>query len=193
MPSAFGVPTRSVNRYVAPPAMTLLATLTASKSASLVYTGFDSLLYKIYFLLFRGLVPNDGANSLIMTGSTDGGANYDTLWYNSLTRNTGDGLGSFAGGTNPSAPTQTMNIIGGVSTISGFPVSANGTGYLSFGLPGTDDTAWYCDMLGFAGDRPLMQITKSYYRNTTPVNTLKWIFDTGTIKRGSILIFGVGG
>ena len=171
--------------------MTLLATLTASKSASLVYTGFNSSLYKIYFLLFRGLVPNDGSNTLSMYGSTDGGASYGTLWYNNFTRNVGDGTLSGGGGATPAAPTQNLVITDGVTTNS-YPVSANGTGYLSFGLLGTDDTAWSSNLQGYGNDKPTLRDTKAYYRSLAPVNTLKWFFDTGTIKRGSILIFGIG-
>ena len=85
MPSAFGKPVTTANRFgvvtaTVAQSMTLVTTLTASSSASLSYTSFASASYKSYRLMFSRIIPASNDVDLRVQASVDGGANYGALW-----------------------------------------------------------------------------------------------------------------
>lgn len=76
MPSAFGVPTASTNRYQAPPTRILLATLTAKSSATLTFTGLDPLVYQTYRFVGQGLSSATAPVTCTVACSSDKGATF---------------------------------------------------------------------------------------------------------------------
>ena len=193
MPSAFGKPVTTANRFGAVAAAqvwTLVTTLTASSSASLSYTSFASASYKSYKLIFSRILPATNDTNWNVNASVDGGANYGALW----TGNTLHNDNSAAWG-NAITTALTNNPIVIQSSNQGSSALSGIYGELIFNYSPTAGTASaITGMLGSrnnASSRIAPQITHAVYDNATEVNALKFLFSSGNIASGTIRIYGI--
>ena len=190
MPSAFGLPIKAIDRYVAPPVMTLLTTLTASGSSSLQYTGFSSASYKKYRMIFAGLLPVDNGVNWEVRASTNSGSTYGALWEGVI----------ISPGNVALVPTNTQQG-GGVTR---FPVALACTNNTSTGwVYGEADWAYNpvsgnrSALIGLCGTRrydyayPGPNISHAIFDTATEVNTLNFSFSTGNIVSGTVKIYGI--
>ena len=190
MPSAFGKPVTTANRFgvvATPSAMTLVTTLTASASASLSYTSFSSASYKTYMLVFNGWRAAT-ASGLEAYYSINAGATYPTSSVDYLTIYpnstpafaTVGGLGVTAHGL--------MQNLGDVAKTSG-----GGVLYFTYGVVASARSQ-LSGLLGgytspFVGSVPNM--TSGTFDSTSEVNAIKFQMSSGNITNGTIKIYGI--
>ena len=198
MPSAFGLPVRSSNRYEAPAAMQLLMTATATQTSSLTLTGFSSASYKSYQLVLSGWkAATSGGVDVYCFFSSDGGKTYPSTLTHTVMQ--------YTSGTTPTA----------VMTLG------NNFAYVFQGL--TDDAR--CTMGGvliftYGPDRysdTVLQKAKSQLNGTlggvrtaysqsvsvmcaqqendaslnSEVNAMKFAMSSGNIATGTIRLYGI--
>lgn len=187
MPSAFGVPTRSVNRYAAPPAAILVSTLTANISATLSFTKFDSTNFHGYQCIMQDINSASGGVDLCLEGSVDGGATYGALWNGSAGRFY---PGVWDAWTSPSS-SQFIRV--GIQVTNSTPVGLNGAFMLHFPQALSRRSVIYGSSSGFSTHSYLM-FYGGYYDNALPINALRWSFTAGgggNITNGTIAIYGL--
>lgn len=192
MPSSFAVPRTTLTKYDALPLRTYLTTLTASTSASLIYTGLSSANYTSYDFVFSGLLPVGSVDvGLRVYGSTDGGITYSSLWYRTNHyQNT-----SFAWTVSNAALAGFVTIAEVVEQVRINGVGMNG--HLELSYPPLANypsmfTSYICAP-SRTSNRPTLNMTGAMFFNstTTELNTLKFQFDAGNIQSGSIRIYGI--
>lgn len=184
--SAFGLPVRSADRYEAPPAMTLLATLTASSSASLIYTGISWPSFKCYQIILSDVSPATTPGAVLsVQGSIDSGSNYASLWDGHIL-------------TNESTWVRTAFASSQTCTVQNATDNANASGVLFLQLGETvsssTKTALYGRTTGWSGGgsaAPTTMLTTGFFSSTAPINTIRFTYSTGNIKSGSIRIYGI--
>ena len=189
MPSAFGKPVTTANRFGAvatPSAWTLVTTLTASNSASLTVTGLASTSYKNYALLFSGWLPATSSDVEVRF-STDNGATYPTTstdWY--LFYQSGPTTVS-GGGATGAANGYVFDDLNNASKTSG-----GGTLYFTYGVVGSARsqlfgmTAYYN-----SSSRQAPLIISASFDSSTEVNAMKFQMTTGNITNGTIKVYGI--
>ena len=190
MPSAFGKPVTTANRFgtvATPGSLTLVTTLTASASSSLSYTSFSSASYKSYRLVFNRIIPSTGGTNFNVQGSVDAGANYGALWYGGTIRANNSSLWALevanAAQNFPASYNSNTGSVGGIY----------GEIMFNYGpIAGTNPA-----ITGLLGDRNASSnaiapnIMHAVYDNVIEVNALKFLFGTGTISSGTIKIYGL--
>ena len=189
MPSAFGKPVTTANRFgvVATPSVwTLVTTLTASNSSSLTVTGLASTSYKNYALVFSGLLPA-GASSFYVYYSTDNGAtfptgatSYDYIWaFNAAgtVLHAFNDLGSFG------------YLLSTVS--SDTRTSAGGVAYFTYGVVASARAQLTGTLTSYNGTRQEVVISASNYNSATEVNALRFLMTGGNITNGTIKVYGI--
>lgn len=198
MPSAFGKPVTTANRFGAvatSSAWTLVTTLTAETSASLSYTSFDiSGTYHSYMFYFSGFVQATDLARLNMQASIDGGANYGTLLWQSSIDN--QGTGTTSGGIQApfGTPLQTVGLQQGAIDKTNFPSQVFGTMIMQYGVTGSDYTSLRAEFESQAqhpAQGQTNRISSMMYKSTTRVNALKFLSSSGNITRGTIKIYGI--
>ena len=188
MPSTFGVPVTTANRYgvvAAAQSMTLVSTLTASNSTSLIYTGLSSASYAQYVFEFLGIVPS-GGGQLNMQLSTDGGATYGTYFCYDSWGNNGSTTWVNRGSAAYNAFTATVGM-GYSNTNNGGQIS----GSMKLNYPANSSLypilQWMCSG-GATNDRNYFQTGGAIY-NASGVNAIKFLGSTMTT--GIIKIYGI--
>ena len=152
----------------------LLATSTASNSATLSFTGFDSSAYSSY--LFKvDIKPVSAYVTLRARVSTDGGSNYltsNTYYTDGATRNYME-LSGGGGGT------AAQNLRSGDVTLIGAGNTNNYTLLTSLVCKGGDD------YLGFTYTK-----RNSLFSATTVVNAIQFYMSSGNFSSGTIHFYG---
>lgn len=168
--------------------MTLVTTLTATASATLSYTKFDSTNFHSYQCLMQDIVPaGAGGVDLCLEGSVDSGATYGALWYGSVGRfypSTWDAW------TSPSA-SQFIRV--GIQVTNTNVVGLNGAFRLHFPQALSQRSAIFGSSTGFSANNYLV-FYGGYYNNALPINALRWSFTAaggGNITSGTIAIYGL--
>ena len=189
MPSAFGTPVTTANRFGAAPAaqsFTLVTTLTASASATLSYTSFSAASYPSYLLILSDIMNTTDLQVLRVQASVNGGSSYPASWNFVLVANSGTSLnvGTAAGG---SAYMELSR-----SAYNGYGVGISGFLYLNFG----QTSGRFSHLAGQTGDirtgdNPGVQLCKGVFTESSPINALKFLFASGNITSGNIKIYGI--
>lgn len=186
MPSAFGLPIKAIDRYVAPPVMTLLTTLKASTSASLSFTGFSSKSYKHYQLIINSLIPSVDA-SVQVYGSIDSGVSYASNWQRSQQFLTD----AAAWSTSQGLSTAQLTVSQKVEAANYDSMQCSGVLNLFY----SSTSGIRPLLLGYVGsmqpEYTQTTLSTGVFNNATELNTLKFQFDTGNILNGTIRIYGV--
>ena len=189
MPSAFGKPVTTANRFgvvATPSAWTLVTTLTASNSSSLTVTGLASTSYKNYALVFSGLRPA-GSSAFYVYYSTDNGVtfptgvtSYDFIW-------------SFGGGSVVYHDFNDLQNFGYLlSTVSSDArTSAGGVAYFTYGVVASARAQLTGTLTGYNGTRQEIVISASNYNSATEVNALRFLMTGGNITNGTIKVYGI--
>ena len=190
MPSAFGKPVTTANRFGAaatPSAWTLVTTLTASASTSLSYTSFASASYGRYALLFTGFKALYTGN-LQVYFSTDNGATYPTAKtdYYSI-RSTG---AATVGGLSAQAANFGYLFTGLENGIA--KTTMGGELLFSYGVGSTGRSILTGTLGGWSfNSRQQIDISSNSYDDGAEVNAIKFLLDSGTITTGVIKIYGI--
>lgn len=196
MPSAFAVPTRTVNKYGEPPTERLLATmkvhpfLATRGVASLIYTGMSPSLYSAYRFDWYGIVPSDANNVFQFSGSTDGGITYSALWQGAIV--------GYNGSASSSSFTATASVaLNDANMNDGEPTTGSLT--FAYGMPrgnGPTDVPIARWQLGSSwnGGNWTVKIGSAFYNSsTTEINTLRFTMNTNNIRRGALCVYGLVG
>lgn len=190
MPSAFGKPVTTANRFgvvATPSAWTLVTTLTASNSSSLTVTGLASTSYKNYALVFSGILPA-GGSSFYVYYSTDNGAtfpagvtSYDYIW-------------SFGGGSVVYHDFNDLQNFGYLfnSVSSDTRTSLGGVLYFTYGVVANARSQLSGTLTGYTtSSRQGITISASNYNSATEVNALRFLMTGGNITNGTIKVYGI--
>ena len=172
---------------------TLLATLTASNSASLSDTTSLTSTYKSYEFRFINMLPATDGQTLFFNVSIDGGANWKTdTAYKYVFEETYTGVtsgGSAFSGTNAFGTidngTSNSATNGGMCGIMRVINPANASGHKRFlvdvGTSYTSGSLLQSHMFGFT----------AYTGVTSAINAIKFAYASGNITSGSIEIWGI--
>lgn len=192
MPSSFGVPIITANRFGVPAAAqswTLVTTLTASASTSLIYTGFSRTAYRTYAIVLNGLPPNGSASTFTCEGSIDGGATYEASWrYQNIYPS-----GATTVGTN-GATGATSNLISQNVSATAAAGGVYGVLYLGYANVAGRNTSLQGAFTYYsaAGSISYPSIHASLFVNTTEINAMRFLYNGGTqIESGTIRIYGI--
>lgn len=165
---------------VAPSGPTLLATLTASSSASLSDTTHITSTYNAYQFIFRALTVSGTAVNLHITYSTDGGSTYLSSGYAGVL-----GVSTYIGlllisqsGSTSQAPLYSTGPVSG-SLIFSNPNAAIASGAVLSGN------------LGYGGTAPGLSTGYGANSTTSVINAIKFAPSTGNFTSGSIEIWGI--
>jgi hypothetical protein len=165
----------------------LLATQTASASATLDFTGFVSASYDVYIFELINIVPSTDA-SLLMRVSTDGGASYDSgANYVNATWQANQGAtdGTLNGGTTDTeilianSVEATSNNVGGTVKLFN-PASAT-----HYKVVTGSNTTMKSDGNFYS------TLVSGRYTSVTAVNAVRFLFASGNIASGTIRIYGL--
>lgn len=163
----------------AAPALTLLAVLTASASATLDDTTHITAAYDAYLIEFENVVPTTNNAKLQMAVTSNGGGAWNTM-------NAMSGLLFYVDSTGP-----TFTAIG-TTTSAGRGISGTGV----FANPNsTSDykriagTAWNSTATAPGGGT--YSLGNEYTSSTAAVNGVRFFFDAGSISTGKIRIYGM--
>lgn len=174
---------------ISSPAMTLIATKTASSSASIAFTSGISATYNTYCLIFDNVTAGTNQASLTIQVSSNGGVSYIATGYNST---------SFAGNSGAGTVGSNSTTAFILSPTAG--VNAYGTGGLGFG------TVYLCNMTSGgqpsmhgtsnnpasnASNNPLVNMLAGYGPTATTVNAIQIIFSSGNIATGTFSLYGI--
>lgn len=185
MPSAFGKPVTTANRFgvaAGGNGFKLITTLTASTSASLSYTAFDSTTHETYCVVLEDLAAASAGNSLFVNGSVDAGSTYGALW----TGKTG------ADGTVVTTPTTSTDMRIAMNCSNSANVGVHGCLYLQFGTAASQRSVLYGTTVS-RDNSNAMNLARfgAYYDSASPINALKFLFGAGNITSGTIHIYGL--
>lgn len=188
--------TAGVPDWVASSAPVLLASKTASASATLDFTEFNNATYSRYKFVLKNVKPTTDNVILNVRFSTDAGVSYDSGGTNytslSMGRNTGGNVDAGTGGD--SAISITSPTAGTSNSV--------GNGGLEFGVSGEvlvmsagNASARTTLMATLVYDPPAddqFLITSSGKRNATQdTDALRFLFSSGTIASGTIEMWGL--
>lgn len=169
----------------APAYMPLLATLTASSSATLDFTAVASK-YAAYYIVFSNILPATDNTDLYMRISTDGGSNYLSTSVYAHARFTGNSGG--ATGAAGSASDSKIILISSMDNASGSGWS--GHGIVEIGS-GTNPFRVRVDTGGVADGGGVNAFATYGYATSTGPNAFRFVQSSGNIASGVIYIFGI--
>jgi len=154
-------------------AMELIATLTASNSSTLDFTGFDASTYSNYQFYFQCIKPNTQYIALRALASTDGGSNYATSDYQ--------------GGSTSNILLNNTSTLGDHNSSSGILDvydPADTTGYTTF----VSRVA-----RNHSGDSSILVggSCVTHYKVKTAVNAIRFLPSAGNLTSGRILCYGI--
>lgn len=171
----------------------LRETQTASNSASLACTAWQSSIFDTYQIQFLGFVPATTNQALLLQFSTNGGSSYDggaNYAHSSFGfTGVGDGLTGNQGDTS-------INVFG-AALYNPTPTPATLSSSASFVLhcgsglwPSLHGTSYYSKH----GDQPSNPseggLHNALYKSTTQVNAFRVTFASGNIAQGIIRVYG---
>lgn len=164
-----------------------LATLTASSSATLAFTGFDSSKYSAYSFHFVRLVPATDAVTFRARTSTDGGSSYDSGasdYEYTINQTTGAGGSAILAATAGS-----MRFSGSLSNVAGrggFNGTAriNGPDGASYGF--LYSTAGYMTEANELRAANGVNVRKA----AADIDGIQFFMESGNIASGEIIVFG---
>ena len=175
---------------LAVPSRVLLATKTASASASLVFTELNNATYSVYEIELTNVKPATDGVSLYMRTSTNAGSSYDS------------GAADYAWGlTGTSAGSATQGASTGDVAIAMNTVVTVGNGANEYGVSGrmtlrsapaavyttTDGHVTYWNTAG-----ALVQVAVGGARlSAADVDAVQFLFSSGNIASGSIRLYGI--
>jgi len=154
-------------------ALELIATLTASNSSTLDFTGFDASKYSNYQFYFQSIKPNTQYVSLKALASTDGGSNYATSNYQ--------------GGSTSSIFVNNTSTLGDHNASSGIVYvydPADTTAYTTFVSRVARNHGGSSTVTGNNN-------AVSHYQVKTAVNAIRFLPSSGNLTSGRILCYGV--
>lgn len=163
----------------------LLATLNASSSASLVFSGFDSSKYAGYEFVFEDVTPGTNAVGLQALFSTDGGSSWLSAGYAYSGYGCDNGT---AGGFGQNSASQIgltrSNVQNGNGGMSGFGILGVAAGAYC--------TKWTSQLtlLNNASNYDT-EFTGASNSGTTIVNAIKFQMSSGVIASGTIRVYGI--
>ena len=166
----------------------LLATRTASASATLDFTEFDNATYHTYEFYIENLIPGTDADNLWIRTSTDGGSNYDASAGNydwAQQRAFSDASNANAGAT-----ANRIEVTGGVGN------AANENGVNGLIILHGAALAAYTTITGqisyTTGGGGVSTVSIAGRRNAaSDVPALRFLFSSGTLASGKIRMYGV--
>lgn len=185
MPSAFGLPVRSSDRFGVANGFKYITTLTASVSASLSYTAFDSTTYESYCIVLEDIKPVTAGVELHVHGSINAGSSYDSLWYY---RTAADGT---ATATSTASNAASVGLIGNIRDT--LLLGGAGVFYLIYGTLANTKSVYFGTAMCRDETAGTMNFQRSaaYYDSALPINALKWQASSGNLTRGTIHIYGL--
>lgn len=142
---------------------------------------------------FSGFVNATDLTVLTMQASTDGGASYGTLLWQSTINNGGNAAVSASVPAPFGTPVQTVSLHPAIDKVN-FPSQVFGTMIMQYGVTGSDYTSLRAEFESQAQHPAQGQtntISSMMYKSTTRVNALKFLSNSGNITRGTIKIYGI--
>jgi len=173
--------------YNFPQNLVLIATRTASSSASLEFKSVISSNFSNYYISIRDLLPATNATQLRLTVSDDNGSTYKATNY----AYQGTDINSTPARTSPGNDSATyMQLIDLVSSTSSRGISMD---FQIFGLNQSSDyvqaIGWSCHYSSGA-NYAINRFVASYV-GLVSVNALKFAMNSGNLASGSIFMYGV--
>lgn len=169
---------------------TLLATKTASASASLDFTEFDNGTYRRYEFELDAVIPATDAVSLNMLTSTDGGATYDSGASDYTWNANGfSGASATQGGAATAAAIQMNTVI-----VWGSDTNETGVnGKISlWAAPAATYTVMEGRIAGWSSAGTLLRLSLGGARlSAADVDACQFLFSSGNIESGTIRMFGI--
>jgi hypothetical protein len=176
--------------------MILISEQTASGSASISFTsGIDST-YPIYKFEFINCHPSNDSVNFKMNLSTDGGSNYNvtkttTFFYASHDEADTEAQIAYDTGRDLAQGTADAHISNEVG--NGNDESLSGTMYLFNPSSSTYVKHFMSEAQTYhGGDLSIVNYLAGYGNTTSPVNAIKFLFQTGNIDSGKIKLYGIG-
>lgn len=168
----------------------LLATKTASASASLDFTEFDNATYRRYEFEFDAVIPATDAVSLNMLTSTDGGSTYDSGASDYTWNANGfSGASATQGGAATAAAIQLNTVIVWGSDTN--EAGVNGTISL-WAAPAATYTVMEGRIAGWSSAGTLLRLSLGGARlSAADVDACQFLFSSGNIESGTIRMFGI--
>lgn len=168
----------------------LLATKTASSSASLDFTEFDNATYRRYEFEFDAVIPATDAVSLNMLTSTDGGSTYDSGASDYTWNANGfSGASATQGGAATAAAIQLNTVIVWGSDTN--ETGVNGTISL-WAAPAATYTVMEGRIAGWSSAGTLLRLSLGGARlSAADVDACQFLFSSGNIESGTIRMFGI--
>lgn len=178
---------------------TLLATLTASASATLDDTTSISSTYDEYMIVYRNLLPATNNAGLLMRVSEDGGSTYKATTYDSMvwgclisgSSGTGNSGGGETEGTGYLLSGKNVTL-DGVSNTAGYGVSGN---FILHNPNSTTTRKMVTGSMSFLSGgtarREIGVIGGHYDGDNGAVNAIRFLFNSGNITSGTVKIYGI--
>ena len=154
-------------------ALELIATLTASNSGTLDFTGFDASTYSNYQFYFQSIKPNTEYITLRALASTDGGSNYATSDYQ--------------GGSTSNIFVNNTSTLGDHNASSGILYvydPADTTGYTTF-------VSHVARNHGGSSSILIGGSCVTHYKQKTAINAIRFYPSSGNFTSGRILCYGI--
>lgn len=161
----------------------LLATLTASNSSALAFTGFDSTKYAGYEVYFEQLLPATTSVKLDVYVSTDGGSSYLSSGYewNVLRCDLANAAGNGSNADSKARLVADLDVSNAIP-LSGFMIVSIGSGAYNFSYNGS------------MRYRPSNFVSNQFAgtnTSSTIINAIKWQFSSGNIASGVVRVYGI--
>lgn len=164
----------------------LIATGTASNSATIDFTGLTSS-YSYYYVVISNAQPVNNTDNLLFRVSTDNGSTYSATgyYYAATTQNSASGTG-----TNTAANSTNFRI--SFSQSNGG--NDNGGGILEIINP--SQTATYHQFLGNmtyvdSTGAIVTSVGGCLWVSTSAINAIRFLYNTGNINTGTFKLYGV--
>ena len=177
--------------------MTLLATQTASASATISFTsGIDST-YDSYVFKFYDIHPSDESGKFSFQGSTDGGSSYGvtitSTFFFSFHNESDSATGlSYQGASDLAQSTAFQPLSDNI----GADNDQAGSGELKIFSPSS--TTFVKHFIArtnsySASDYSVDGYASGYFNSTSAINAVQFKFSSGNIDSGIIKLYGIGG
>ena len=159
-----------------------IASVDASNSASVSFTGFDASKYDSYVFVLSSIVPSENNGFLGCRFSVDGGSNYLSASDSYKGNSNENHISLFGGGVSNTASNGGINAVVGLNR----PDLNNKTALIMYSVAavnGNGDVKNVADNGQSSG--------KGITNATTVVNGIQFLFTSGNITSGTITMYGL--
>lgn len=172
--------------YFLPYKTALLATSTASSSASIDFTSKINSNYSTYLVRLRNVIPATNAVNLLLTFSTDNGSTFLSTNYKFGRLEAYANAENFVGGNAQASIILAANIRSTSQIINAdiilFDLNSSTISPRVYGIT----SFWRSDVANFGTN-----FGGGMNTTTTPVNAIRFAFSAGNITSGTFTLYGV--